>query len=319
MQSKQQICRLLESAGVRPDKRFGQHFLIDLNLMRLLIDTADIKKEDVVLEVGCATGSLTEAIAEKAGFCVAVEIDEILADIAKAQLADRSNIEIITADVLENKFTINPVVIEALNHACAQYTRHGEGADVTSKTTGSPGRSRKGRLLLVGNLPYSAATPLMLNLITGPAVVDAMFVTVQKEVANRMTASAGSKDYGIISILLSATGDVRNIRTLKPSVFWPQPRVDSAMISFTRNIEKINQIKNIETLGALVGGILRHRRKMLKSSCKLMTGELARRGGFERIENWLEIFNRCGINPNARPENLTPEQFVSLANLCCEL
>jgi 16S rRNA (adenine1518-N6/adenine1519-N6)-dimethyltransferase len=289
MHTKYQIRQLLESAGVRPNKRFGQHFLIDLNLMRLLIDAADIQKNDVVLEVGCATGSLTEAIAGKAGFCVAVEIDSVLANIAKVQIADRPNVEIIAADALKNKFVINPVVIEALNRARAKY---------------------KGRLLLVANLPYVAGTPLMLNLITGPVVVDAMFVTVQKEVADRMTAGPGTKDYGILSIILSATGDVSRIRTLKPTVFWPQPQVDSAMISYIRNAEKIKRIKSIETLSKIAGAFLQHRRKMLKGCCKLMTGELG------KIDNWPEIFSRCGIDPDCRPDSLTPEQFVALANLC---
>ena len=291
MQSKRQIEQLLLPAGVRPNKRFGQHFLIDLNLMRLLIDTAGIQKNDVVLEVGCATGSLTEAITEKAGFCVAVEIDAVLANIAKNQLADRTNVEIIAADVLKSKFEINPVVIDALNHA------HNEN---------------KGRLLLVGNLPYAAATPLMLNLISGPAIVEAMFVTVQKEVADRMTAGPGSKDYGILSILLSATGEIKHIRTLRPTVFWPQPQVDSAMISYLRKPEKIRRVKSVETLSKVAGGLLQHRRKMLKSCCKLMTGELG------KIDNWPEIFEKCGINPNNRPDQLRPEQFVTIANLCCE-
>jgi 16S rRNA (adenine1518-N6/adenine1519-N6)-dimethyltransferase len=291
MQTKSQIEELLSSADVRPNKRFGQHFLIDLNLMRLLIDTADIKETDVVLEVGCATGSLTEAITEKAGFCVAVEIDEILANIARTQLAGRKNVEIITADVLENKFEINPLVIDSMNRAHAEL---------------------KGRILLVGNLPYSAATPLMLNLIAGTTVIDSMFVTVQKEVANRMTAAPGSKDYGILSILLTGTGDVRHIRTLKPTVFWPQPQVDSAIISYTRNEEKIRQIKSIETLSAVAGGLLQHRRKMLKSCCKLIEG------GLGKIENWPEIFEKCGIDSANRPDQLVPEQFVNLANLCCE-
>lgn len=291
MHTKNQIRQLLESAGVRPNKRFGQHFLIDLNLMRLMIDTADIQKNDAVLEVGCATGSLTEAIAEKAGFCVAVEIDAVLANIAKTQLADRSNVEIIAADALKNKFEINPVVTDALNRARARY---------------------KGRLLLVANLPYVAGTPLMLNLITGPTVADAMFVTVQKEVADRMTAEPGTKDYGIISILLSATGNIKHIRTLRPTVFWPQPQVDSALVSYVRDAEKAGKIKNIEMLSKIAGAFLRYRRKMLKGCCKLMTGELG------KIDNWPEIFSRCGVDPESRPDHLTPEQFVSLANLCSE-
>jgi 16S rRNA (adenine1518-N6/adenine1519-N6)-dimethyltransferase len=292
MQSKQQIRQLLESAGVRPNKRFGQHFLIDLNLMRLLIDTADIQKNDVVLEVGPGTGSLTAGIAERAGFCVAVEIDAILADIARTQLSDKTNIEIIAADALKNKFEINPFVIDALNRACNEY---------------------KGRLLLVSNLPYVAATPLMLNLITGKIVVDAMFVTVQKEVANRMIAHPGSKDYGILSILLAATGYNRHIRTLKPTVFWPQPQVDSAMISYTRDAEKLKAIKSIEMLSRIAGAFLQHRRKMLKSCCKLMAGDLG------RIDNWPEIFSQCSIDPSSRPDQLEPEQFVAIANLCNEL
>jgi 16S rRNA (adenine1518-N6/adenine1519-N6)-dimethyltransferase len=297
MHTKQQIRLLLESAGVRPNKRFGQHFLIDLNLMRLMIDAADIQKNDVVLEVGCATGSLTAGIAEKAGFCVTVEIDAVLADIARTQLADMSNVEIITADALKNKFEINPVVIDALNRARSKY---------------------EGRLLLVSNLPYVAGTPIMLNLVIGPTVVDstsspqadAMFVTVQKEVADRMTAQPGTKDYGILSILLSAAGDVKHIRTLKPTVFWPQPQVNSAMISYVRNAEKAEQIKSIEMLSKIAGAFLQHRRKMLKGCCKIMTGELG------KIDNWPEIFSRCGIDPESRPDHLTPEQFVALANLC---
>jgi len=309
MQSKNQIRQLLESAGVRPNKRFGQHFLIDLNLMRLLIDAADIRKNDVVLEVGCATGSLTEAIAEKAGFCIAVEIDAVLANIAKTQLADRQNVEIIAADALENKFEINPDVMDALNIARAKYTRLGEGADVSSEATDSPSRSRKGRLLLVSNLPYVAGTPLMLNLITGPVVVDAMFVTVQKEVADRMTAQPGTKDYGILSIILSATGNIKHIRTLRPTVFWPQPQVDSALVSYVRDVEKAGKIKNIEMLSKIAGAFLRYRRKMLKGCCKLMTGTL-------EGTDWFEIFSQCGIDPESRPDHLTPEQFVCLANLC---
>lgn len=296
MQSKHQIRELLDSAGVRPNKRFGQNFLIDLNLMRLLIDTADIQSNDVVLEVGPGTGSLTEAIVEKAGYCVSVEIDAVLANIAKQKLADKSNVKVIAADVLKNKFEINPVVIEALNRARAIH---------------------KGRLLLVANLPYIAATPLIINLVVSRAscprdlefVADAMFVTIQKEVADRMTAQEGTKDYGILSILMAATGEAKHIRTLKPTVFWPQPQVNSAFVSYVRDPEKVKTIKSVEMLSRVAGALLHHRRKMLKSCCKLATEQLG------EISNWPEIFNELGINPEIRPDNLTPEQFVAISNL----
>jgi 16S rRNA (adenine1518-N6/adenine1519-N6)-dimethyltransferase len=303
MQTKQQIRELLDAAGVRPNKRFGQNFLIDLNLMRLLIDTANIQNNDVVLEVGPGTGSLTQAIAEKAGYCVSVEIDGVLANIVKGQLADKSNVEIIAADVLKNKFEINPVVVDALNRAVARASspcNHGQDGRVT------------GRLLLVANLPYIAATPLIINLITGPIIADAMFVTIQKEVADRMNSQAGIKDYGILSILMAATGEVKHIRTLKPTVFWPQPQVNSAFVSYVRDAEKTKAVKSVEMLSRVAGALLKHRRKMLKSCCKLTADQLG------EIKNWPEILNQLGIDPEIRPDNLSPEQFVAIANLCCK-
>jgi 16S rRNA (adenine1518-N6/adenine1519-N6)-dimethyltransferase len=309
MQTKIEIEQLLLTEDVRPNKRFGQHFLIDLNLMRLLLDTAQLTKNDVVLEVGCGTGSMTAGIAEKAGFCVAVEIDAVLANIARKQLADFQNVKVIAADALKNKFEINPVVLDTLNHAVARASspcRHGQDGRAT------------GRLLLIANLPYAAGTPLMLNFVSrascprNPApAVDAMFVTVQKEVADRMMADSGTKDYGILSILLSATGDLKHIRTLKPSVFWPQPEVNSAMIGYVRNAEKIKKIKSIEMLSVVAGGFLQHRRKMLKAGCKLLKDKL------EGID-WPAIFTQCNINPALRPDQLTPENFVAIANLIAQ-
>ncbi len=308
MQTKQQIRELLDSAGVRPNKRFGQNFLIDLNLMRLLIDTANIQNNDVVLEVGTGTGSLTEAIAEKAGFCVSVEIDAVLANIAKGQLSDKSNVEIIAADVLKNKFEINPDVIESINRAVARASspyNHGQDGRAT------------GRFLLIANLPYAAATPLMINLVVGSTsspqvgqiIADAMFVTVQKEVADRMTAEAGTKDYGILSILLAATGKARHVRTLKPTVFWPQPKVNSAFISYIRDPQKVKEIKSIEILSEAAGALLQHRRKMLKGCCKLVSSQ------FEEFKNLEEIIKQLGINPEIRPDNIRPEEFVAISNL----
>ena len=289
MQTKQQIQQLLASAGVWPNKRFGQHFLIDLNLMRLLIDSACIGNNDIVLEVGCGTGSLTEALSEHAGKTIAVELDTTLAKIAERELAKAKNVEIINTDILEAKNTISRTVARALELAR---------------------KSCSGRVLLVANLPYNVASPVMVNLITGPTTADAMYVTVQKEVAQRMTALPGSKDYGTLSIFLSATGDVKTERVLKPAVFWPQPQVDSAMISFVRREEKVRRIRSMELFSEVVNLFMCHRRKMLKSCTKLATGKLA------EINNWPEIFELCSVDPHKRPEQLWPEDYIALANLC---
>jgi 16S rRNA (adenine1518-N6/adenine1519-N6)-dimethyltransferase len=299
MQTKQQIQQLLASAGVEPNKRLGQNFLIDLNLMRLLVDTANISNDDIVLEVGCGTGSLTQALAERAGKVIAVEIDETLAKITARELATAGNVEVVNADILESKNTINRTISGAIEQAR---------------------KGRTGRFLLVSNLPYSVASPLMMNLITSStpasccrktaAGADAMYVTVQKEVADRMTAAPGDKHYGTLSIHMAATGDVRTERVLKPTVFWPQPQVNSAMISFVRKVEKVSRIQSMELLGEVINLFMQHRRKMVKACVKFAAGSLA------GINNWSEIFERCTIDPHNRPEQLTPEDFIAISNLC---
>ena len=291
MQTKHQIQQLLTSAGVLPNKHFGQHFLIDLNLMRLMIDSANICSDDIVLEVGCGTGSLTEGLAERAGFCIAVEVDDTLAKIAKDQLAEKENVTVINTDILESKHTISGTVIEAIGQARKQHS---------------------GRLLLIANLPYNVACPVILNLVEGPTVVDRMYVTVQKQVAERMSAKPGSGDYGTLSIFLSAAGEVRTERILKPTVFWPQPQVESAMVSFVRKQEKVSRIKSMELFAEVINLFMGHRRKMLKACTKFASGELA------KIDNWPEIFEQCSIDPTQRPEKLPPEDYIAIANLCRE-
>ena len=294
MQTKRQIQRLLASAGVRPNKRLGQHFLIDLNLMRLLVDSANINSNDIVLEVGCGTGSLTGELVEKAGFVISVELDRTLAGLAKSSLGSADNIELINTDILKNKNTLSHTVVSALQSARKKYS---------------------GRTLLVANLPYNVASPTMLNLITGPAAADAMYVTVQKEVADRMTAVTGSGDYGILSILLSAVGDIKTIRVLRPSVFWPQPQVDSAMVGFVRIEEKYRRIEDMDLFSETVNLFMGHRRKTLTACSRLACGRLAKINNIKGI-NWSEIFERCGIIPTRRPEQLSSEDYIAIANLC---
>ncbi|TFG48576.1 MAG: ribosomal RNA small subunit methyltransferase A [Candidatus Brocadiia bacterium] len=291
MQTKQDIQKLLASAGVAPNHRRGQNFLIDLNLMRLLIDAAEIHSNDVVLEVGTGTGSLTEALAEKAGLVISVEIDKVLARIAEYQLRKFTNVRLIYTDILESKNTLDHSVKDAIIKARAQYN---------------------GRLMLVANLPYSVACPAMINLITDEPFANCMFVTVQKEVAERMTAKSGSKEYGPISIYLAAVGDIKILRTLKPTVFWPQPEVNSAMVSFTYSQEKSARIHSMAVLSEIVNLFMQHRRKMLKACAKFADGRLA------KIHNWSTIFADSCVDPHSRPETLTPENYIAIANICSE-
>jgi len=289
MQTKHHIQQLLTSAGASVNKHLGQHFLIDLNLMRLLIDSANINENDIVLEVGCGTGSLTEGLAEHAGYCLAVEYDKALAEITRAQLAGVKNVEVINADILQSKHAINRIVLDKLSLARKKHT---------------------GPFLLVANLPYNVASPVMMNLVTGPLVADGMYVTVQKQVAERIAAVVGTKDYGILSVLLCATGHVKVIRVLKPTVFWPQPKVDSAIVSFIRNKEKVSRVKDMKLFSEIVGFFMGHRRKTLTACTKIAEGKLA------EVDNWQELFERCRIDPKKRPEQIPPEDYIAISNLC---
>ena len=291
MQTKHQIQQLLAIAAIQPNKRFGQNFLIDLNIMRFIIDSAAITKNDVILEVGPGTGSLTEGLAEHAGKVITVEIDKKIAKIAQKQLVDLENVEFINDDILHKKSSINPDVIQAVKNARANF---------------------EGRFMLVANLPYAIASPLMINLVTGKLFVESMHVTIQKEVAERMTAPPDSKHYGTLSIILNATGDIEIIKILKPTLFWPAPKVDSAIVTYRRNSEKVNLIRDMSILSEIINLFMQHRRKMMKACAKFATGKL------ENITDWSEVFSKCQIEPTKRPGEITPSQYVKLANFCCD-
>lgn len=291
MQTKQDIELLLAGAGTQPNRRLGQNFLIDLNLMRLLVDAAHINEQDVVLEVGTGTGSFSEAIAEQCGRLITVEYDTTLFKIAQSQLAKFDNITQFNMDVLENKNAIHQEVLDAVKAAQNKFA---------------------GRFLLVANLPYNVGSCVMANLISGPLVADGMSVTVQKEVADRMAALPNHPDYGTLSILMAATGNVHILRKLPASVFWPRPQVESAMVSYERVAEKAAQIHDMRTFREVISLFMGHRRKMLRACVKFTEGNL------EKVRHWGDIFEEAIVDPHCRPEELTPKQYINIANLCYE-
>ncbi len=298
MQTKRQIQELLSTAGAAPNRRLGQHFLVDLNLMRLLVDSALIGPSDVILEVGPGTGSLTEALAERAGQVVAVELDKTLSQITTSRLAGAANVQVLNTDALSSKGSIAPAVVHAVETARAKVEGTGMGG---------------ARLLLVANLPYDVGSPLMVNLVKGPLIVEAMCVTVQKEVAERMIARPGGRDYGTLSIFLQATGQVEMLRTLPPGAFWPPPQVDSAIVRFRHDAQKSLQVADMGLFSEVTAMFMGHRRKMLRACAKQAPAELGGRNV------WSAIFERLAIDPTCRPEEITPEQYVEMATLCAHL
>lgn len=275
--------------GLRPDSRHGQNFLIDLNLLDILVAAGQLAKQDFVLEVGTGTGALTARIADEAGFVLSVEIDEHLHQMASEELFGRTNVELLKQDVLKNKNRLEANVLDRISQGLAQ-----------------PGISR---FKLVANLPYNIATPLISNLLKTDTVPDRMAVTIQKELAERIVAGPNTKDYGALSVWVQSLGHAEILRVLPPTVFWPRPKVHSAIIVVVPDPAKRKQIPDIQEFNTLVRALFLHRRKFLRSN---LLSALKGRLGKPEVD---EIMERRGLGPDSRSEQLSVEEF-RLLYLC---
>lgn len=239
------LMRRFEETGIRPHNKFGQNFLIDLNLLHLLVDSAGITRDDVVLEVGTGTGSLTALMAQRAAAVVTVEIDPQMFQLASEELHRLNNVVMLQVDALKNKGRISPVVLEA----------------VAAQLAAAPGR----RFKVAANLPYNIATPLLSNLLNEDTPPQTMTVTIQKELAERITAAPGTKDYSALSVWMQSQCRVEILRILSPTVFWPRPKVSSAFLQITFDESLRQRIPNRPFFHDFVRAMFFHRRKFLRS------------------------------------------------------
>tara|TARA_B100000519_G_scaffold95035_1_gene82525 strand:+ start:5656 stop:6564 length:909 start_codon:yes stop_codon:yes gene_type:complete len=269
----------MEEAGIRPVSKFGQNFLIDLNLVNMIADSANITKQDVVLEVGTGTGSLTGLIAQKARQVITVEIDQNLWQLAQEELASFSNITFLQQDALRNKNNLSPVLLDTIRSEMA-------------KTEGT-------RLKLVANLPYNIATPLITNLLTLDDITPtSMTVTIQKELAERIIARPGTKEFGALSLWIQAQCNPEIVRIMSPKVFWPRPKVESAIIHIETDFNKRGRIPDLPYYHRFVRNLFIHRRKLLRGVLvSIFKNQLTK----QQIDNILEGINLTG---NVRAEQL---------------
>ena len=290
MQTLTDIRRLLADAALRPQKQFGQNFLIDQNLMAKLLDIADVQPDRTVLEVGPGTGALTEELLDRAKTVVAVEIDHGLAALLRDRLADRSALTLLETDVLARKHEISPHVLAAL-----------------------PAQAD-----LVANLPYSIATPLIaLCLQTAHAATvagsqdlttfDQLTFTVQREVADRLAATAGSKAYGPISTVVALLGTIALGPVVPAEAFWPRPNVASRIVRIDFDPASAAKLTDAKTLETLLTTAFTQRRKQIRS--------LLRRKGLpwsaEAISTALDT---AQIDLSSRPDHITPDQYRQASN-----
>jgi len=234
-QSKHQIQSLLSSANTQPRHRFGQNFMIDQNLVRVIAHAASPMAGDLVIEVGPGTGTLTDELLSRGVDVVAVEIDRDLAKLLRERFADEPRFTLIEGDALSSKHALNEELVQLI--AAAR------------------GRAIK----LVANLPYNIASPLIIELLI--LGIEQLVFTVQKEVADRLRATHGSDAYGPLSVMAQLLARVEVLRTLPPQAFWPPPKIESALVRMTRDDRSGG---NAAVFGRFVQKLFSFRRKTLR-------------------------------------------------------
>lgn len=280
---------LLAAHGLQAKNKLGQSFLIDLNLLDLLVRSADLDRSDAVLEVGTGTGSLTAELAERAGAVVTIEIDPTLAAIARQAVGERPNVRFLVGDALANKNQMNHALLAAWDEMAAAF--------------------QCARRKVVANLPYVIAAPVISNLLIARADIERFVVMVQWEIAERLRAPVGSSEYNALSILVQSLAEVEVIRKVAPSNFFPRPQVDSAIVRIRPDMQKRNRVGDVARFRAYLRDLFVHRRKNLRQA---LTGWPRGRQDKAVVDARLR---ELGIDGNIRAEDLTIEQHLRLCQV----
>jgi len=284
------VQRLLASAGLRPRRRLGQCFLIDGNLLRKLVHASEIRPDDTVIEVGGGTGALTDHLADLAGRVVVLEIDPGLHRVLESRFAHAGHVEIHHQDALDSKHTLGDALRQTVT-----------GAGVPAAVRGmTPATGTGGSLLLVANLPYGIAAPLLMNLLIDAPRMRRLCFTVQREVAQRMASPPGVKAYGPIAVAVQVACRIRRIADVPRQAFWPRPHVDSRMIRLDRVDGGLIRPGDLGSFVSMVRHVFLHRRKTLAYNLQAAMGERAVTLAADLVDG------------RARPENVTIAQWVAL-------
>jgi len=266
-----QIRELAAQLELKPSKSLGQNFVIDSNVCTKIVRTAGVTSDDIALEIGPGLGSLTLALLDAAQSVIAVEIDPRLAQQLPVTVAEHfehpENLSVINKDALAvNDLPVSPTV-------------------------------------LVANLPYNVSVPVLLHLLEKFPTLRTGVVMVQAEVADRLAAKPGGKEYGIPSVKAAWWADVKNVGTVSRSIFWPAPNVDSKLVGFTRR-ETAGSEESREKVFTIIDAAFAQRRKMLRSALSSLYGSSSAAEA---------ILVKAGIDPTLRGEALQIESFCKIA------
>ena len=277
--------QFLQNHGISAKKRYGQNFLIEPRVLKKIIEGAGITKEDTILEIGPGIGTMTQALCEAAGRVIAVEIDRDMIPLLEENLAGYDNYEIINDDILK-------VDLGAL-------------AESTFSETA-------GRFKVVANLPYYITTPIIMGLLEQKLPLESITVMVQKEVAERMQAQPGTKDYGALTLAVQYYTEAEIIANVPSNCFIPRPNVDSAVIRLKLHEERPVQPQDEAKMFRVIKASFAQRRKTLVNGLKNDPALQAEGIDRERIE---AAFTQMGLDQNVRGERLTLEEFARLSDI----
>lgn len=276
----QNTIAVLQKYGFNFQKKYGQNFLIDTNVLDKIVSAGDVGPDDCVLEIGPGIGTMTQYLAEAAREVVAVEIDKALIRILEDTLSAYDNVMIINEDIL--KVDINRIVQE--------------------KNGGKP-------IKVVANLPYYITTPIIMGLFEQHVPLLSITIMVQKEVADRMQVGPGTKDYGALSLAVQYYAKPELVANVPPNCFIPRPNVGSAVIRLTRYEEPPVQVEDEKKMFALIRASFNQRRKTLVNSLNNAPGLQFTK------EQVAEVLEKMDLPATVRGEALTLEQFAQLSNL----
>ncbi|MBO4374168.1 MAG: 16S rRNA (adenine(1518)-N(6)/adenine(1519)-N(6))-dimethyltransferase RsmA [Lachnospiraceae bacterium] len=270
----------LEKYGIRAQKKYGQNFLIDGNVLERIVEISGVNKEDLVLEIGPGLGTLTQMLCEKAGRVVAVEIDKKLMPVLEDTLSGYDNLTLINDDILK----------------CDLYELLKNAEDFSS-------------IKVVANLPYYITTPVLMYILESGCPFESVTVMIQKEVAERIKAEPSTKEYGSLSLAVRYYSDPVVALQVAPSCFVPRPNVGSVVLRLGIYREKPVAVKDQDLMFRLIRGSFNQRRKTLVNGLKNYAGlNLSK----EQIEDAIE---KLGKKPSVRGEELTLSEFARLADI----
>lgn len=272
-QTKKQIQETLTALGISPRKQFGQNFMADPNVTRLVANAGQIQPGDFIIEIGPGTGALTDEMASLPITLLLVEIDHALGKYLISRFASFANIQVLNEDALPSKHQIHSKIIEFIQQG------HAEGKTVK----------------LVANLPYNVASPIIIELLI--AGIDQLVFTVQKEVAERLAAKPSTDAYGGLTAIVQMMSNVDILRTISAGSFWPAPKIESSLVRLVRNDQLQNKARGF---GQFIQKIFSSRRKMLRRSLSDLSPDP------------LPILTSCQIDPQIRAEELDPQTLYKL-------